>query len=132
MKPPVVQAIEEIRRTFAGHTIDVIEDGEGGSYVKVHGLSIGPKFSPSTSFIAFRITFQYPMADVYPHFLIHGLRRVDGVALTNPFHPDNQRWGPEKSDEPVTMLSRRSNHLDATVDTACGKLLKVLEWIRSQ
>lgn len=132
MKPLVAQAIEEIRRTFAGHPIDVIEDGEGGANVKVHSLSIGPKFSPSTSFIAFRITFQYPMADVYPHFLIHGLRRADGVALTNPFHPDNQRWGPSGKDEPATMLSRRSNHLDATVDTACGKLLKILEWIRSQ
>ncbi len=132
MKPLVAQAIDEIRRTFIGHTVDVIEDGEGGAYVKVHSLSLGPKFSPSSSFVAFRITFQYPMADVYPHFLVHGLRRADGVALTNPFHLDNQRWGPKKNGELVTMLSRRSNHLDATVDTACGKLLKVLDWIRSQ
>lgn len=132
MKPAVEQAIEEIRRTFAGHRIDVIEDGEGGAYVKVHGLSIGPKYNPTTSFIGFRITFQYPMADVYPHFLVHGLRRADGAALTDPFHSNNQCWGPEKNSEPATMLSRRSNHLDASVDTACGKLLKVLEWIRSQ
>lgn len=132
MKPLVAQAIEEIRRTFAGNPIDVIEDDEGGAYVKIHGLTIGSKYKPSTSFIAFRITFQYPMADVYPHFLVHGLRRADDVALTLPFHPNDQRWGPKGKDEPATMLSRRSNHLDATVDTACGKLLKVLEWIRSQ
>ncbi|MGD9691401.1 MAG: hypothetical protein AB7G17_01005 [Phycisphaerales bacterium] len=132
MKPAIVQAIDEIRCTFVNHPIDVIEDGEGGAFVKVHGISIGPKYNPSMSSIAFRITFQYPMADVYPHFLIHGLRRADGAALTNPFHPDNQRWGPSGNEEPATMLSRRSNHLDAAVDTACGKLLKVLEWIRSQ
>lgn len=132
MKPAVRQAIEEIRLTFVGHTIDVIEDGDGGAFVKVHEISIGPKYSLSTSFIAFRITFQYPMADVYPHYLAHGLRRADGAALTDPFHPNNQRWGPAGQDEPATMLSRRSNHLDATTDTACGKLLKVIEWIRSQ
>jgi len=132
MKPDVEQAIEEIRRTFAGHGVDVIDDGDGGAYVKVHGLSIGPQYVPSTSFIAFRITFQYPAADVYPHFLVYGLRRADGAAWASPFHPDNQRWGPSGKDEPATMLSRRSNHFDASTDTACGKLLKVLEWIRSQ
>lgn len=132
MKSTIKQAIEEIRHNFAGHRIDSIEDGEGGAYVKVHDLSMGPNYSPTTSFVAFRITFQYPMADVYPHFLIHGLRRVDGSTLTNPFHPDNQRWGPSGREEPATMISRRSNHLDAAVDTACSKLLKVLEWIRNQ
>src|SRR5205085_4744154 len=50
------------------------------SYVIVHDISVGDCYAPSTTWFGFLITFQYPRADVYPHFVDAQLRRADGRA----------------------------------------------------
>jgi hypothetical protein len=126
LTPAVAQAISEIRESFAGHEVVVAEDGDGGAYVRVADCSIGPQYRPSASWVAFRITFQYPDADVYPHYVVAKLERVDGKALGEGFGQATYR------DAPVTQLSRRSNHRDTTVDTAAAKLWKVLQWLQTR
>ena len=132
IKPAVLEAISEIRLAHRGHEVDVESDNSGGAHVTVGALSLGPVFEPSSSWVGFHITFQYPHSDIYPHYVIAGLKRSDGVALQAPFHPNGQVWQTPISSCPATMVSRKSNHWDPANDTACGKLLKVLEWIRSQ
>ena len=68
MKQAVEQAIEEIRKSVVGHRVDVEADDDGGAFVHVHDLEIGEQYEPDRSWVAFHITFQYPFADVYPHF----------------------------------------------------------------
>ncbi|MCB1276782.1 hypothetical protein [Prosthecobacter sp.] len=131
MKPEIEKAIQEICVSFDCH-VDVQPDSEGGAFVKVPNLDIGSHYEPERSWVAFRITFQYPFADVYPHFLVPHLRRKDGKDLTSPLHPQNQFWEPPSGREAAVMLSRRSNRRDAAVDTAALKLQRVLEWLRSQ
>jgi hypothetical protein len=131
MTAAVQQAIEEIRAAFPGHKTEVEPDTDGGAYVKVHDLALGDKYEPSVSWLAFRITFQYPFADIYPHFCIPTLRRKDGRALGGGFNLNNQ-WQTPKTSEPAIMLSRRSNRLNPETDTAALKLAKVLDWIRNQ
>jgi hypothetical protein len=130
MTPAIEQAIAEIRATFDGHPIDVDPDPEGGAFVKVHDLSLGDQYEPSVSWVAFRITFQYPHADVYPHFCVGGLKRKDGTELVAPFH--KATWETPRGAEASISVSRRANHWNAAVDTAAIKLTRVLEWIRSQ
>jgi len=79
--------------------------------------------------MAFHITFQYPHADVYPHFCVAGLKK-NGVEVVDPFHKGD--WKTPSSAKAATSVSRRSNRRDPTVETAAIKLTKVLEWIRSQ
>ena len=131
MKPDVETAIQEIRAAF-GREVEVQPDEEEGAFVKVFDLDIGSHYEPERSWVAFRITFQYPFADVYPHFLVPNLKRKDGLELTNPLHPKDQFWSPPSGKEAAVMLSRRSNRRDAAVDTAALKLQRVLEWLRSQ
>ena len=131
MKPEVETAIREIRQAF-GCELEVEPDAEGGAFVKALNLDIGQQYEPECSWVAFRITFQYPMSDVYPHMLMPGLKRKDGKALGEAFHPQNQFWAPPSGKQPALMVSRRSNHRDASVDTAALKLQRVLEWIRSR
>jgi hypothetical protein len=131
MKPEIEKAIQEIRTSF-GREVEVQPDGEEGAFVKVLDLDIGSHYEPERSWIAFRITFQYPFADVYPHFLVPCLKRKDGKELTSPLHPKDQFWQPPSGREAAVMLSRRSNRRDAAVDTAALKLQRVLEWLRSQ
>ena len=127
MTPEVEQAIAEIKRIFAGHPVDIEPEPQGGAYVVVHNLLIGEQYIPTTSWIGFLIGFQYPHADVYPHFIDGSLRRVDGQAYGVGFSAPLVWQGRQ-----AIQLSRRSNRLNPVVDTAVTKLTKVLAWIRSQ
>ncbi len=129
LTPAVERAVEELRASYPDHALDVVEDGQGGARVRVHDLFLGDQYDPKTSWIAFAITFQYPEADVYPHFLIRKLKRVDNAPLGEAFQQgDSTKWDGELA----TQLSRRSNNRNHDLDTAAIKLGKVLAWLRSQ
>jgi hypothetical protein len=130
LTPSVAQAIEEIKKAFPGITLEVEADADGGAFVKAHPFDIGSQFQPRESWCAFRITFQYPCADVYPHYFVPDLKRNDGKPLGAAINPNHQ-WQHLETTEPATMVSRRSNRLDSSIDTAALKLAKVLTWIRS-
>ena len=131
MAPTVDQAIKEIRDAFPGHLVEVEPDGQEGAWVTVHGLVVGEQYEPSTTWMTFRITFQYPFADVYPHYCALGLKRKDGQHPGEWFHVQQPLQTPSKS-FPAVMISRRSNRLNPSTDTATFKLHKVLDWMRSR
>jgi hypothetical protein len=121
----VADAIDEIRETFPG-PVAVTDDGEGGAYVLVEDAELGPPFAQTTTWIGARITFQYPYADVYPVFVRGDLTRADGAPLGEA---TSETTFQERA---AVQVSRRSNQLVATVDTAAIKLQKVLDWLRSR
>jgi hypothetical protein len=131
MKQAVEQAIEEIRKSFVGQRVDVEADDDGGAFVRVHDLEIGEQYETERSWVAFHITFQYPFADVYPHFCGADVKRKDGAALGEGFSAGAQ-WKTKSQSEAAIQVSRRSNHWDSSADTAAIKLDKVLTWIRSR
>ena len=127
MTPEVVQAIEEIRQTFPEHQVEAEPDADGGAHVVVHDLSLEQQYVPRTTWMGFQITFQYPRADVYPHFVDGELHRVNGQPLGEGFS------GPIPwRDRSAIQVSRRSNRWNAAHDTAAAKLVKVLEWMKSK
>lgn len=125
MTPEVQRAIEEIQQTFPKHTVEVVAEGQGGAYVTVNDLLIGERYLPSTSWIGFTISYQYPYADVYPHYLDAELRRIDG--LVQGAGLSMATW----QNRQVIQVSRRSNRWNAAIDTAATKLSKVQLWLRS-
>lgn len=126
MTPDVATAVEEIKRAFPDHRVEVQPEDQGGAYVTVHDLPIGDRFKPATSWCGFLITFQYPRADVYPHFLGGNVRRTDDAGLPGGISgPMNWRG------RQALQVSRRSNRWNAALDTAATKLAKVLAWLRS-
>lgn len=127
----VAEAVGEIRTAFPGHQVDVAADDQGGAFVRVHEIDIGTAFAPNVSWIGFQITFQYPFADVYPHYLRPDLARVNRQAFVQPFHPGHTFSWPGGGTAAL-MVSRRSNHRDPAVETAAIKLAKVIDWLRHQ
>ena len=121
-------AIEEIRKGIPESEISVREDGQGGAYVIAESAPIGDRFQQPTTWCGFRITFQYPYADCYPHFVDGTLRLRSGAAPSaagiQPGHVFEGR--------PALQLSRRSKRLNPQTDTAMMKLAKVLLWLGSQ
>ena len=131
IKPEVIEAINEVRASFSGHQVDTEPDDQGGAFVRVHEVDLGPTYKPSTSWVGFQITFQYPFADIYPHYIRPDIVHADGRAFVPPFHP-NHTFALPSGGVSAAMISRRSNHRDPITDTALVKLVKVLDWLRSQ
>ena len=122
----VAKAIEEIRRTFEECEVEVFPDGSGGAVVVVRGIPLGCPYVLAKVWVGFHITYQYPYADVYPHFTNADLRRSRGGGLGSGF------GGASFRNSPAIQISRRSNRLNPERDTAALKLLKVLKWTKEQ
>lgn len=125
MVPAVEKAIAELRSTFQDCAVEAEPDGSGGTYVVVRGISLGAPYAQAETWIGFQITFQYPYADVYPHFTRPDLVRSDGRPLGAGLGAAQFR------NQQAVQISRRSNKLNPATDTAALKLLKVLKWLRS-
>jgi hypothetical protein len=104
----------------------VRDDGEGGAYVIAEAVDPGGIYVQDQTWVGFRITFQYPYTDVYPHYVRGDLARKDGQPLGEAMAPTTFE---ERS---AIQISRRSNHLDPRRDTAALKLQKILMWLRSR
>jgi len=126
MTPTVSLAVGEITQTFEGATVVVTDDGEGGAYVRVEPVDPGAPYAQRATWIGFRITAQYPYADVYPLFVRPDLSRANGQPLGEAMTPS------AFDGQPAIQVSRRSNHLDPATDTAALKVLKVLAWMASR
>jgi hypothetical protein len=122
----VATAIEQLQVQFPDSPIAVREDGEGGAYVILESIPLGPPYVQASIWIGFRITAQYPYADVYPHYVPSALSREDG----RPLASELQRVDFEG--RPAFQISRRSNRLNPAADTAGIKLQKVLTWLLSR
>jgi hypothetical protein len=123
----VQKATEEIRASFPDRQIDVEPDGSGGAFVVVHKIPLGAPYAQADTWIGFQITFQYPYADVYPHFTRPDLSRADNKALGDGFGLNARFRG-----KAAVQISRRSNKLNPAIDTASLKLLKVLQWMKAR
>src|SRR4051794_21703374 len=112
MVPAVQRALAQIRTDFADSPLTVREDGEGGVYVTLEDVTLGPPYVQDATWIGFRIVHQYPYADTYPHYVRGDLTRVDGRPLGDG--TSTTTW----EGRPAVQLSRRSNRLDAVTQTA--------------
>ena len=125
MTPEVASAVDEITAAFPDATIEVREEGDA-TVVLLDPIDPGDTYVQRETWIGFRITFQYPYSDVYPHFVRGDLKRADGVDLgegTSVTTFENRT---------AVQISRRSNRLDPATNTALIKLHKVLEWLRTR
>ena len=125
MLPGVARAIEEIRSSFEGCGVEAEVDGSGGAYVVVTGVRLGCPYAQEAVWIGFQITFQYPYADVYPHFTNAELARSDGGGLGAGFGLASYRG------RKAMQISRRTTRLNPQTDTAALKLLKVVRWMKN-
>lgn len=129
MKAEIEQAIAEIKAGFPNHETLVTGEPSGGAHVIVEDLPVGERLGPERTWVGFTIGFQYPYADVYPHFMRPDLTRAGGAPLTSPFNPGGTMPG---FDKPAVMLSRRSNRWNPARDTALLKLHRILAYLHRE
>lgn len=123
----VMVALEELRASFPDSSVFFEETGDGGAWVRVEPVPTGQAFVQKETWIVFQIPYNYPESDVYPHFARPDLARADGQPLGEGLAQPVGCWTGGMT--MATQLSRRTNVLDGTTNTAAGKLLKVLRWL---
>ena len=124
MKVEVSSAIEELKRQFSGATVTVREDGQGGAYVVMEPVSLGPKYQPQLTWVGFHIPPQYPYADIYPVFIGGEVRRANGIPFSAPVTPGHQFEG-----RAAIQVSRRNTMAQAGLQKVGSKILKVLDFL---
>lgn len=124
MRMEVSAAIEELKRQFSEASATVREDDQGGAYLVIEPVKLGPKYQPQVTWIGFQIPAQYPYADIYPVFIRGDILRADGAAIGGPVTPGHHFEG-----RPATQISRRSAAAQNGSQTATAKILKVLDFL---
>jgi len=124
MKVEVSTGIEELKRQFSGSSFTVRDDGQGGAYVVIEPVSLGPRYRPEHTWIGFQIPAQYPYADIYPVFVGAEIRRVDGIAFAAPVTPGHNFEG-----RAAIQVSRRSGAAQNGLQRVTAKILKVLDFL---
>ena len=124
--PEVRQAIDELAAGFPAARVSAEADGDGGAYVFVEDVPLAKIYEQCETWAGFHITYQYPSADVYPHFVRGDLQRANGDALGKSMTTGSFQG------RSAIQLSRRSNHWNPARDTALLKLQKVLQWLNSR
>src|SRR5690348_655405 len=105
MGPDVARAVEEVRLAYPGNAVTATPDGDGGAWVVVEGLPLGDTYCVPSTWVGFRIAFQYPYADVYPHFVRADLARANGMPLGDGMTPGVFPFDARQA----IQISRRSN-----------------------
>ena len=124
MRVEVSNAIEELRRQFNAATFPVREDGQGGAYVVMEPVTLGPKYRPEKTWVGFHISPQYPYADIYPVFMGGDVSRANGVAFSAPV-----TVGHTFEARPAIQVSRRNSAAQGGLQKAGTKILKVLDFL---
>ena len=126
MKVEVTRCIEELKRQFTTAIFTIKEDGQGGAYVLMEPVALGPKFQPPESWMGFQITAQYPYADIYPVFIGDAVRRSNGVPFAAPVTLGHQFEG-----RAAIQVSRRNSAAQNGQQNGVAKILKILSFLDS-
>jgi hypothetical protein len=124
MKVEVSSGIEELKRQFGASTLTVREDGQGGAYVVMEPVTLGPKYKPEVTWVGFQIPAQYPYADIYPVFIGGNIARANGTPFNAPVTPGHHFEG-----RPAIQVSRRNSAAQSGLQKVGAKILKVLDFL---
>jgi hypothetical protein len=130
VKASVKAALESLESAFPALPMRIVPDGQGGAWVELTDVPLGPPFAQESTFLVFLLPFNLPGSDIYPMFARADLTRLDGQPLGPAFQVTQLTWPGEAGARPVVQVSRRTRGAFAS-QTASQKVLKVLEWMRT-
>jgi hypothetical protein len=131
LKGPVEAALAAVRAAYPGMEMRVIPDAQGGAWVEMLNVPIGPPYLQDASFFVFLLPFNLPGSDIYPFFVRPDLARLDGAPLGPAFQVTQLSWPGESQPRAVVQISRRTRGAFA-LQSAPQKIAKVLDWLSSQ
>lgn len=124
MNVEVSNAITELERQFSGCNFTIRNDDQGGAYIIIDSVSLGPKYTPDSTWLGFHLPAQYPYADIYPVFMGSEIARIDKSEFLAPVTRGHTFEG-----RTAIQISRRNGAAQAGMQKATMKLLKILDFL---
>jgi len=122
MTEAVEAAVKELQ---AEYQVTVEPEDQGGAYVTVDAVDLGPKWQPNTTQIEFVIAYNYPFAAIYPYYARPDLQRADGRAWPSALQRVSWRG------RDLIQVSLRCNRWQPAHDTASNSLRMVIHWFHT-
>jgi hypothetical protein len=122
--PAHAAAVETVRETFAGHTVDVEPLQDGVTVITVRGVDVGAGWNTKELDITVRLQVTFPSSPPYPYYASPGLSRTDGRAFSQ-VQPHVEVAGQIR-----TQISLQKPY-DQTVETLGARLFAVVCWLRN-
>ena len=126
MKTEVTAGIEELKRQFPDASVTWRNDDQGGAFVIMDPIVLGAKYCPSSTWVGFHISAQYPYADIYPVFIGGDVARADGVRFEVPITLGHAFEG-----RPAIQVSRRNTAAQNGAQRVPAKILKILDYLEN-
>lgn len=126
MTPGVSEALEQLRRCFPDSGVTVVPDSNGGVYVLIETVELGPKYAPPTTWMGGHLVPTLPYGDVYPLFIGGDVKRINGQPFVAPITAASFQG------RPALQISRRSNRHNPQLQSAARKFTKVIHWLRTE
>ena len=123
-----MRALEVIKDAFPDWAVRTYPDGQGGLWVELTDVPLGPPYVQDDTFMAFLLPFTLPGSDIYPMFVRPDLTRLDGAPMGEGFAVTELSWPAEQVPRPVVQVSRRTRG-SFVLQTASQKISKVLDWV---
>jgi len=130
-KSAVLRALEVIQDAFPDWSARTCPDGQGGLWVELTEVPLGPPYVQDDTFVVFLLPFTLPGSDIYPMFVRPDLSRFDGAPLGEGFAVTELSWPAEQVPRSVVQVSRRTRGSFAQ-QTASQKVGKVLDWVMAR
>lgn len=131
LKEAVQKGVAEIVAAYGDDRVRAVPDGQGGAWVEVTGVELGPPYAEAETFLVCLLPFNLPTADVYPMFVRADLSRVDRRPHGAGFGATALQWTGDAEPRAVLQLSRRTVG-DFAAQTPVQKIEKVLHWLRTR
>lgn len=132
----VKSALDELKKDFPKAKVIYDANANGGAQVIVEGIDLGHPFTAKTTWFGFEIPYNYPYADIYPHFTAPDLQLVDknrdsldkitGLSLRTRQKGEHYFMG-----RLAMQISRVSSQKSQNLTNASAKLLNVRKWLLS-
>lgn len=120
-------AVKELKKDFPKADIVALDDGVGGAKVLINNVELGAPFTSEMTWFSFEIPFNYPSADIYPHFTAPDLKLTDGRSFAGFA---GLTMGKNHNGDDALQISRRIGK-SAHETNAVAKLLGVRQWLLS-
>src|SRR5947209_5432417 len=122
MTEEVQAALKELETEYQ---VTAEADGQGGAYVTVEAVDLGPRWNPTNTQVEFLIAYNYPYAAIYPYYTRPDLQRVDGGVWPSALQRVSWRG------RDVIQVSLRCNRWQPAYDTASNSLRMVIHWFHT-
>ena len=131
MKPAVEQALNELAEGLPDAAVAHLQDGDGGAFIIVDPVDLGPRYEPRATWIGFHLTHIHPEADIYPHHIDAAVRYVGPRETKGDGLPGSMgRSQMPGFDRESIQISLRTRSLDPATYTALYKLHRVIDRLK--